>query len=204
MSYNNYPKTEWNNSNELLKTSKSTNNETLINEILKFSKNTEIWNNIGASFEYWETKGFNDITIPSINFKKMEFKGELLLNLKGKVIGINLNKNLIKSFEVPYFSQILIMELGNLKTKSSYNQLFANAKDYTKEDFVKKVEKFEYNIRNEIINAFLQGEFNSEKYKNQPCIFEAKKITFEEYYNDERLKNHKKGYEDLWEELTTD
>lgn len=202
MSYNNYPKTEWNNSNELFNLSKSTNNKTLINEILEFAKSTKIWSNIGISFDYWESKGLNDIDIiPPINFKKLEFKGQLLLNKEGEAVEINLNKKLIKYHEVPYFSQILIMELGNLKTRPSYRKLFSNVKDYTKEEFIRQVEMFEYNIRNEIIVAFLDGEFNSEKYETVSCIFEAKTITFEEYYNDARLKPHKKIYDDLWEEL---
>lgn len=101
-------------------------------------------------------------------------------------------------YTIPSFAQILFLELGNFKNWENFKELDKIAVEIGSVEYVKRCELLEFNIRNQIIETYNNGGFESPKYKKQNCIFKGGNISFNEYLNSSETKQHSKKYEDQW------
>jgi len=178
----------------------------LVNKIIEFSKKIDIWQTIGTEFKHWKNIGFSDIKFSKY---KIEF-GETKDNMRSEMVSddfgplnIIFNEKFVDKYTIPSFSQMLFLELGNLKNWKQLNKIFEDVKKYKREDFIKAIETLEFDVRLEILKAYIKGQFDSSLYAKQECIFNTKIINFEDYYNSPELSEHKENYGKVWDEETT-
>lgn len=174
-----------------------------ITKIIEFSQATNIWATI--NIEKWKKSGLDDVQLE--NKKSLEDNisfGVLENEVKGRTYfddygatEIILNEFLKKTLNVPSFSQVLVMELANAKNWKLAKKI--TPKKYNKNDYVRAIEKIEFEIRFQIIKAYLKGDFYSDEYEVQECIFDTTVLDFETYFGSEDLREHRKFYEREWE-----
>jgi len=201
MSYNNYPKSNWLNDSD--SRTIETNKSELINKIITFSRSTNLWTIM--NMVRWKKKGLDDARLETkilkdnILFDKLGdfIKGNTLYDEFGPV-KIRLNDNLIRNLNVPSYSQVLMMELGNVKNWKTVKKITPNK--FSRDDYVKKIEKLEFEIRVQIIKAYKENDFESSEYITEECIFETDMLDFDEYYNSEKSEKHRMLYEKEWDD----
>lgn len=183
---------------------KEDDNDITIDKILSFSMETKLWNSI--SNEKWKKSGLDDVRLENRNNLKSNIHfGILEEGVRGRTYfdefgatEIILNETYKKSLNVTSFSQILIMELGNVKNSKLLKKI--TPKKYKKEEYVRAIEKLEFQIRIQIIESYLKGDFYSEKYQVQECVFDTSVLDFETYFKSEKLRKHREYYEREWED----
>ena len=104
--------------------------------------------------------------------------------------------NKYQQYTIPTWSQVLFMELGNYKNYGNFNTIYKN-KSLGLEEFVRKWEKLEYDIRTQIVDAYSKGQFDSDKYVKQDCIF-RENVSFESYMNADENKGHREMVRQKW------
>lgn len=188
-----------------VRTLDSKQNIDIVNGIIEYSKKIELWQSIGSGFKHWKNKGLSDVKLSKY---KIEF-GATKDNMRSEMVAddvgpfsIIFNEKFVDKYTIPSFSQMLFMELGNVKNWKQLNKIFEGVKKYTREEFVRAIETLEFNIRIEIIMAYLKGQFDSSIYAKQECIFNTKILDFENYYNSPELLKHKEVYGKFWDEET--
>lgn len=201
MSYNNYPKSNW--FNDSYSRTIDTNKSELINKIIAFSKSTNLWNTM--NMVRWKKKGLDDARLETKNLKDNILFDKLGDFIKGNTlydefgpVKIRLNANLIGNLSVPSYSQVLMMELGNVKNWKTVKKITPNK--FSRDDYVKKIEKLEFEIRVQIIKAYKENDFESSEYVKEECIFETDMLDFDEYYNSEKSEQHRMLYEKEWDD----
>lgn len=200
-----YPKNSYINPPSSNKTSKKLEDAVdLITKIIEFAKSTKLWNEIKVN--QWTTAGFNDVDIPPVTFKSLDFFGQVSYNDTGDPIGIELNEKNIKGdekfkqFDVPEFAQVFLLEMGNVKNAPEINEIYnkIDKEKIKKQDFIERIEKLEFNVRSAIIDAYEKGQFNSDAYSKKECIFDINMINFQDYLKDPRGNKHRRDLGKKW------
>lgn len=99
------------------------------------------------------------------------------------------------------WQQVIAMELGNFANAALLNSVYDEGEkgNLSKDDFVRAIEKIEYDSRALVIEAYESGEFGVPG-SDCPPIFTGGQIPFEDYIKDPRGAAHRADYEDQWEQ----
>jgi hypothetical protein len=99
------------------------------------------------------------------------------------------------------WQQVLAMELGNFANAVLLNSVYDEGEkgNLSKDDFVRSIEKIEYDSRTLVIEAYESGQFGAPG-PDCPPIFTGGQISFEDYIKDPRGATHRADYEAQWEQ----
>jgi hypothetical protein len=99
------------------------------------------------------------------------------------------------------WQQVIAMELGNFANATLLESVYGEGEkgNLGKDDFVRAIEKIEYDSRDLVIEAYESGEFGAPG-PDCPPIFTGGRIPFEDYIKDPRGAAHRAAYEDQWEQ----
>jgi Domain of unknown function (DUF4157) len=96
------------------------------------------------------------------------------------------------------WEQVIAMELGNFANQDKLNLIQDAALDgeLSKEDYVEKIERTEFDSRAKVIDAYDAGEFGQ---PGAECPSMFAKVSFKDYMANPKTEVHRKSYEQNWE-----
>lgn len=135
---------------------------------------------------------------PKLSWGNCSFRAEI--NYDSNTI--TLNKKMQNDISDNEWKQIIVMELGNATQHEALDEVYKNAKIYNRENFIKAVEKIEFDTRVQVINAYVSGEFcNPINTPQCKSVFDTSVTLFEDYISDKRGSAHREAIGEIWDDI---